>query len=106
MEAKIIFPILTVMVLSACAASEDRELRDFLTRQDSHWTEIKCDVDTPGSGRPSGWQGGNKEGYYSGSLMGNGLLGTNMYKSESPDRIFHSEYRRQGYGREDGLVNL
>ena len=74
---------LVAIALSACSASEDRELREFLARHDSHWTEIKCDIDTPGPDRPSGWQGRNKEGYYSGSLMGNGLLGTNMYKAEA-----------------------
>ena len=85
MTAKLIFPFIATMILAACSDTEDTELREFLARQDSHWTEIRCDIDTPGPGRPSGWKGANKEGYYSGSLMGNGLLGTNMYKAESPD---------------------
>ncbi len=77
--------IFAAMVLAACAAPEDREIKEFLARQDTHWTEIKNDVDTPGPDRPSSWQGANKEGYYSGALMGNGLLGTNFYKGEAPD---------------------
>ena len=81
MTAKTIISIAAVIVLTACSASEDQELREFLSRHDSHWTEIRCDIDTPGPDRPSGWKGGNKEGYYSGALMGNGLLGTNMYKA-------------------------
>ena len=83
MTAKTIISIAAVIALTACSASEDQKLREFLSRHDSHWTEIRCDIDTPGPDRPSGWKGGNKEGYYSGALMGNGLLGTNMYKAES-----------------------
>ena len=90
MTAKTIIPIAAVIVLTACSASEDQELREFLSRHDSHWTEIRCDIDTPGQDRPSGWKGGNKEGYYSGALMGNGLLGTNMYKAEAANTYRHS----------------
>lgn len=84
MTAKFHILIVSLMALCACTASEERELREFLARQDSHWTELECDIDTPGPDRPEGWQGANKEGYYSGALMGNGLLGTNMYKAETP----------------------
>lgn len=70
--------------LTACAGPDDTKIREFLARQDTHWTEIKNDVDSPGPDRPSNWQGANKEGYYSGALMGNGLLGTNLYKAENP----------------------
>ncbi len=83
---KRLFPVLVTiaaLALHACSASYDLELKDFLARQDSHWTELKSDIDTPGPDRPSGWQGANKEGYYSGALMGNGLLGTNLYKAEA-----------------------
>lgn len=85
MATKTFTIIVTAMALAACGAPENPEIRDFLARQDTHWTEIKRDIDTPGPGRPSGWQGANKEGYYSGALMGNGLLGTNFYKGEAPD---------------------
>ena len=61
MTAKTIIPIAAVIVLTACSASEDQELREFLSRHDSHWTEIRCDIDTPGQDRPSGWEGGNKD---------------------------------------------
>lgn len=83
MTARVAVLVTAVLALAACTASKDRETRDFLARHDSHWTEIKSDVDTPGPDRPSGWQGANKEGYYSGALMGNGLLGTNLYKAET-----------------------
>lgn len=85
MTANRILIFVAAVALSACKSSENPELRTFLARQDSHWTEILCDIDTPGPDRPSGWKGANKEGYYSGALMGNGLLGTNMYKAEAPN---------------------
>lgn len=65
MTARVAILVTAVLALVACTASEDRETRDFLAQQDSHWTEIKSDVDTPGPDRPSGWQGANKEGYRS-----------------------------------------
>lgn len=65
MTARVAVLVTAVLALAACTASEDRELREFLARHDSHWTEIKSDVDTPGPDRPPGWQGANKEGYRS-----------------------------------------
>ena len=70
MTARSAILVTAVLALAACTSSEDREIKDFLARQDSHWTEIKSDVDTPGPDRPSGWQGANKEGYYSGGTYG------------------------------------
>lgn len=68
----------------ACSPSDNSFMKGFLSGQDTHWTEIKHDIDTPGPDRPDGFRGGNKQGYYSGALMGNGLIGTNLYKSETP----------------------
>ena len=51
MTAKVILPVIAALALHACTSSEDREIKDFLARQDSHWTEIKSDVDTPGPDR-------------------------------------------------------
>ena len=71
--------------LASCSPANDAGLKEFLARQDSHWTELKNDVDTPGPDRPAKFRGGNKQGYYSGALMGNGLIGTNFYKAEAPN---------------------
>ncbi len=82
-------PILAVLLaaglLVSCDSGKDSYLEEFLSKQNTHWTEIKNDVDTPGPDRPEGYKGLNKQGYYSGALMGNGLIGTNMYKAEAPD---------------------
>ena len=82
-------PILAVLLaaglLASCDSGNDSYLEEFLSKQNTHWTEIKYDVDTPGPDRPEGYKGLNKQGYYSGALMGNGLIGTNMYKAEAPD---------------------
>ena len=85
MTGKALPVLISLMALSACSAPDDLEIKEFLSHQDTHWTEIKRDIDTPGPDRPSGWKGANKEGYYSGALMGNGLLGTNLYKAETPN---------------------
>ena len=84
---KKILPILIACALTAsCAQSNaDPELEAFLAKQDTHWTEIQADFDTQSPDRPNGFRGGNKKGYYSGALMGNGLIGTNMYKAEAPN---------------------
>ena len=82
--------ILTILLGCAAAAActqtnADTELKAFLSGHDTHWTEIQSDFDTQSPDRPAGFRGGNKKGYYSGALMGNGLLGTNLYKAEAPD---------------------
>ena len=82
-------PILAVLLaaglLVSCDSGKDSYLEEFLSKQNTHWTEIKNDFDIPGPDRPEGYKGLNKQGYYSGALMGNGLIGTNMYKAEAPD---------------------
>ena len=70
--------------LISCSPAQS-ELETFLATQGTHWDTIQCDIDTESPERPDSWRGGNKRGYYSGALMGNGLLGTNMYRAESPD---------------------
>lgn len=82
---KKIMTILAAAAMVACAPEKDSGMREFLSKHDTHWTEILNDVDTPGPDRPSNWKGANKRGYFSGAFMGNGLLGTNMYKAEAPD---------------------
>jgi len=84
---------LCLTVLSPCAANASRsELEDFIGAHDSHWDELKCDWDEDTPGRPSKWRGANKEGYYSGALMGNGLLGANMYKLR--DSVYRINFSR------------
>ena len=81
----ILAALLTAAALTSCDSGKDSYLEEFLSKQNTHWTEIKNDVETPGPDRPSGYKGLNKQGYYSGALMGNGLIGTNMYRAEAPD---------------------
>ena len=81
----ILAALLAAAALTSCDSGKDSYLEEFLSKQNTHWTEIKNDVDTPGPDRPEGYKGLNKQGYYSGALMGNGLIGTNMYKAEAPD---------------------
>lgn len=82
-------PILAVLLaaglLVSCDSGKDSNLEELLSKQNTHWTEIKNDFDIPGPDRPEGYKGLNKQGYYSGALMGNGLIGTNMYRAEAPD---------------------
>ncbi|MBO5634786.1 MAG: hypothetical protein J6N46_07005 [Bacteroidales bacterium] len=82
---RILAAMLAAGLLASCDSGNDSYLEEFLSKQNTHWTEIKYDVDTPGPDRPEGYKGLNKQGYYSGALMGNGLIGTNMYKAEAPD---------------------
>ena len=81
----ILAALLAAAALTSCDSGNDSCLEEFLSKQNTHWTQIKYDVDTPGPDRPEGYKGLNKQGYYSGALMGNGLIGTNMYKAEAPD---------------------
>ena len=87
--------VFCAIVAISCTSKTDSEIKDLVSRQGTHWTEIKHDIDTPGPDRPGGFRGGNKAGYYSGALMGNGLIGTNLYKSE------RSNTYRLNVGRSD-----
>ena len=46
----------------------------FLSRHDMHWNELTADPVEPA------YDGKLRTGYYAGALMGNGLIGTNLYK--------------------------
>lgn len=56
------------------AATDGIDWASFLAPHDMYWTSITAD---PTSGHS---HSGRKVGYYAGALMGNGLLGTNLYK--------------------------
>ena len=85
MKKPVLLMVSAVLICACSTSSYDRDMDEFLSRHDTHWTEIKSDIDTPGPDRPEGFRGGNKQGYYSGALMGNGLIGTDMYKAEKPN---------------------
>lgn len=55
-------------------AANDIDYATFLAQHDMVWTKITADP------TDSHNHGGRRVGYYAGALMGNGLLGTNMYK--------------------------
>ena len=65
----------TAALLVSCADAEDSAMAEFLSAHDMHWTSLQCDNDVKPSRGPE-----NKRGYYSGALMGNGLVGTDLYK--------------------------
>ena len=56
----------------------DPDLKRILSRLDGHWTELKMDDDRISSRHKHNAE--RKEGYFSGAIMGNGLIGTNLYK--------------------------
>jgi len=92
---KILRLLLIGMFVVACSDNNyDPQMASYVNRHDMHWTSLECDFDADTPDRPSGWKGQNKKGYYSGALMGNGLLGTNLYKAE------HNVYRLN-VGRSD-----
>lgn len=63
---------LTARATTAAVISPD--YREFLSRHDLVWTSITADPTTVGK------HFGRSTGYYAGAIMGNGLLGTNLYK--------------------------
>jgi len=82
--------ILGVMLFSIAGCigndnSADPELAAFLSEQDMHWTALESDSDSYSPSRNIWKSKANKKGYYSGALMGNGLLGTVLYRDASPD---------------------
>ena len=52
----------------------DVKWEKFLSQHDMYWTKLTTDPVEPKS------DGGQRGGYYAGAIMGNGLLGTNLYK--------------------------
>ncbi len=73
--------LLAACILSASSvAYADVKLDSLLCSCNLHWDSIKCDADDMTVGKKASWKGSDKEGYYSGALLGNGLLGANLYK--------------------------
>ncbi len=63
-------------------SAEDVDWSAFLRKYDMVWdNNITADPVFP-EGEPGRRHWGRSDGYYSGALMGNGLLGTNLYKLE------------------------
>lgn len=56
------------------ATTEEIDWENFLSIHDMYWTSLTADPIAPTP------DNNLKTGYYAGALMGNGLLGTNMYK--------------------------
>ena len=59
-------------------AKADSELQKAIRRYAWHWTELKTDDDRLSSRNKHNAE--RKKGYFSGAIMGNGLIGTNLYK--------------------------
>jgi hypothetical protein len=57
------------------ASATDIDWKKFLAQHDMYWTELKVDPTTN-----QNYSKGNMPGYNGGAIMGNGLLGVNMYK--------------------------
>ena len=69
------------------AGTGDIDWDKFLAQHDMYWTSITADPSTHN-------HAGRKVGYYAGAIMGNGLLGTNLYKLK--DNVY-----RLNVGRSD-----
>lgn len=86
--------LLTVLTLQSCnnPAEElllkDMDWESFLSQHDMHWSELTADPEEPKVDGPL------QTGYYAGAIMGNGLLGTNLYK-------LHDNVYRLNVGRSD-----
>ena len=59
---------------STDACVENLNWEEFLSQHDMYWTKLTTDPTKPSPDNKL------KGGYYAGAIMGNGLLGTNMYK--------------------------
>ena len=73
----------TFVGITSCMNSSDKDelMKDFdwenfLGQHDMYWTKLTSDPKEPAVDAPQ------KTGYYAGAIMGNGLLGTNLYKLE------------------------
>ena len=74
------------LTVESLSANVDWE--KFLSHHDMYWSELTADPVAPS------FDGGLKTGYYAGAIMGNGLLGTNLYKLK--DNVY-----RLNVGRSD-----
>lgn len=70
------------------AAADDIDWKTFLAQHDMYWSKITADPAEPKR------DFGQSTGYYAGAIMGNGLLGTNLYKLR--DNVY-----RMNVGRSD-----
>jgi alpha-L-fucosidase 2 len=74
----ILSAILLLFSSFAAGGAADASLSESISKYDLTWNKLTSDpVFEPGV-RHSHW--GQKDGYYDGAIMGNGLLGTNFYK--------------------------
>jgi len=86
--------VLLVGVCGSCTSSmkkattSDIDWEAFLAQHDMHWNKLTADPDEPKR------DFGQSTGYYAGAIMGNGLLGTNLYKLR--DNVY-----RMNVGRSD-----
>lgn len=83
----------SIFAQMSCSAHQDNlieniEWESFLGQHDMYWTHLTADPTEPKA------DFSQKGGYYAGAIMGNGLLGTNLYKLE--DNVY-----RLNVGRSD-----
>ena len=71
---RLITTLLAAITALGCVAEASIDIPAFLSQHDMVWDELTCDPEEPTN------DGGLRTGYYAGAIMGNGLLGTNLYK--------------------------
>ena len=64
------------------ATTEGVDWEAFLAQHDMYWTELTADPVEPANDAKL------RTGYYAGAIMGNGLLGTNLYKLRRRRQFF------------------
>ncbi len=80
MNKKTILAVTATLLFSFCNITQAGKLQkkidwaSFLAQHDMYWNQVSCDPEMPQR------DFGQRSGYYAGALMGNGLLGVNMYK--------------------------